>query len=176
MESLFPCYIFVRCRLHDCLNEIRYTTGISTIVHFADKIPNIPETVIQELMATFSSDEPIPVEERLEAGSEVVLGEGAFMGMNASVLRVMPAGRRVQVLLDILGTADRGGSGSPVCCLAAKFIGGDRAVFGVGTAGGNLDFFRGHKMAGNFKASAQDRGGQVGFAENSVKRTSAEPA
>ncbi len=40
-----------------------------------------------------------------QPGAEVVLGEGAFSapGMHASVLRVMPAGRRVQVLLDILG-------------------------------------------------------------------------
>ena len=43
------------------------------------------------------------VEERLEPGAEVVLGEGAFTGMSASVLRVLPAGRRVQVLLEILG-------------------------------------------------------------------------
>ena len=43
------------------------------------------------------------VEEHLFPGAEVILGEGAFSGMKASVLRVMPAGRRVQVLLDILG-------------------------------------------------------------------------
>ena len=45
----------------------------------------------------------MPVEEQLVPGVDVVMGEGAFTGMRASVLRVMPAGRRVQVLLDILG-------------------------------------------------------------------------
>ncbi len=43
------------------------------------------------------------VEENLIAGAEVILGEGAFSGMKASVLRVLPAGQRVQVLLDMLG-------------------------------------------------------------------------
>jgi transcriptional antiterminator RfaH len=103
VEPLFPCYIFVRCAIHECLDAIRYTNGISTIVHFADMIPAVSDTVIQELQDFFDAEEPMAVEERLLPGAEVVLGGGAFAGMRAAVLRVMPAGRRVQVLLDILG-------------------------------------------------------------------------
>jgi hypothetical protein len=33
----------------------------------------------------------------------VLLADGAFAGMRAFVLRVMPARKRVQVLLDVLG-------------------------------------------------------------------------
>lgn len=103
VEPLFPCYIFVHCAIQERLDDVRYTNGVSTIVHFADRIPTISDTVIAELKACFNSEEPMPVEERLSPGDEVVLGGGAFVGMKASVLRVMPAGRRVQVLLDILG-------------------------------------------------------------------------
>lgn len=103
VEPLFPCYLFVRCAIQERLNDLRYTNGISTIVHFADKIPTISDSVITELKEYFNAEEPMPVEERLFPGAEVVMGEGAFSGMHASVLRVMPAGRRVQVLLDILG-------------------------------------------------------------------------
>ncbi len=103
VEPLFPCYIFVRCVIQDRLDEIRYTNGISSIVHFADKIPPVPDSVIADLRACFNAEEPMPVQEQLVPGVEVVLGEGAFTGMKASVLRIMPAGRRVQVLLDILG-------------------------------------------------------------------------
>jgi transcriptional antiterminator RfaH len=103
VEPLFPCYIFVRCVVQDRLDEIRYTNGISSIVHFADKIPPVADAVIEDLRACFNAEEPMPVEEQLQPGVEVVLGEGAFTGMHASVLRIMPAGRRVQVLLDILG-------------------------------------------------------------------------
>ncbi len=103
VEPLFPCYIFVRCEIDKTLNEIRYSNGISSIVHFADKIPTVEDSVIEELQQCFDAEEPISVEERLVAGAEVVLAEGAFVGMQASVLRVMPARKRVQVLLDILG-------------------------------------------------------------------------
>ena len=104
VEPLFPCYIFVRCAIQEWLNDIRYTNGISTVVHFADRIPTVSDTVIQELQDFFNAEEPMPVEEKLLPGADVVLGGGgAFSGMRASVLRVMPAGRRVQVLLDILG-------------------------------------------------------------------------
>src|SRR5947209_20370042 len=65
VESLFPCYIFVRCVIQDRLDAIRYTNGISTIVHFADRIPTVSDTVIDDLKACFSSDEPMPAEERL---------------------------------------------------------------------------------------------------------------
>ena len=43
------------------------------------------------------------LDDHLSPGDEVVVGEGAFAGMRAFVLRVMPARQRVQVLLDILG-------------------------------------------------------------------------
>jgi ribosomal protein L24 len=43
------------------------------------------------------------VKDRLSPGDEVVVVDGAFCGMRAFVLRVMPARKRVQVLLDVLG-------------------------------------------------------------------------
>jgi transcriptional antiterminator RfaH len=103
VEPLFPCYIFVRCVIAESLNEIRYANGISTMVHFAGRIPPVADSVVAELQEWFPAAEPMPTAERLTAGSEVVLAEGAFMGMNATVLRVLPARHRVQVLLEILG-------------------------------------------------------------------------
>ena len=103
MESLFPCYIFVRCQIDTSLNEIRYSNGVSSIVHFATKILTVPDSVIEELQLCFNADEPMPVEETLVPGAEVVLSQGAFAGMQACVLRVLPARGRVEVLLDILG-------------------------------------------------------------------------
>src|SRR5206468_2407925 len=42
IEPLFPCYIFIRCQLNEWLSEIRYVTGISSLVHFGQKIPSVP--------------------------------------------------------------------------------------------------------------------------------------
>ena len=103
VEPLFPCYLFVRCVLDEKTNEIRYTTGVSSLVHFGGRIPPVPDAVIGELKDCFEAEAPLPVGDRLVDGAEVVLADGALAGMRACVLRTMPARQRVQVLLDILG-------------------------------------------------------------------------
>ena len=102
-EPLFPCYIFFRCLIEEKLGEIQRTSGISTVVHFARRIPKIADAVIEELKECFEGEETLTVEDRLSPGDEVVVVDGAFCGMRAFVLRVMPARKRVQVLLDVLG-------------------------------------------------------------------------
>lgn len=102
-EPLFPGYIFVRCVLERNLDEIRYAYGVNSMVHFGDEVPTIADEVMTELQACFPAEEPVMVNDPLTPGSEVVVGGGAFAGMEASVLRVMPARQRVQVLLEILG-------------------------------------------------------------------------
>ena len=102
IEPLFPCYVFVRCR-HEYLDEIRYVTGISTVVHFGRRIPIVPDPVIEELRQCFETEEPMAVEDRLYPGAEVTVAEGAFLGFSGIVLRVLPARQRVQILVDFLG-------------------------------------------------------------------------
>lgn len=103
IEPLFPCYVFVRCVIGETMNEIRHTNGISSLVHFGNKIPVVADAVIEELRSYFSDDETIIVENEFLPGEEIYVTEGAFAGMHALVLRNFPARRRVQVLLDILG-------------------------------------------------------------------------
>lgn len=101
IEPLFPCYIFVR-GFSDTLNEIRYVSGISTVVHFGSQIPVVPTQVIEELKQCFE-DDALAVEDHIAPGSEVSIADGAFQGFQAIVLKTMPARQRVQLLLDILG-------------------------------------------------------------------------
>ncbi|HEV2392308.1 MAG TPA: transcription termination/antitermination NusG family protein [Verrucomicrobiae bacterium] len=103
VEPLFPGYIFVRCSLAERVDEIRYVSGVSSLVHFGLKIPSVPEHVIEELRQCFESDEPMAVEERLAPGTEVTVAEGALLGSRGVVVRVLPARQRVQILLDFLG-------------------------------------------------------------------------
>jgi transcriptional antiterminator RfaH len=103
VEPLFPCYIFVRCVLAENFNDIKHTSGISSLVHFGQKIPAVPDAVIEELRECFEADDPMTVEDRISPADEVIFVDGAFTGMRAFVLRVMPAKKRVQVLLQVLG-------------------------------------------------------------------------
>ena len=104
-EPLFPCYLFVRCAVEERLSEIKHTNGINTVVHFANRIPQIEDLVIEELRTCFDQEESLSVDNRLRPGDEVIFAEGAFGGMSALVFRTMPAGKRIQVLLDVLGRA-----------------------------------------------------------------------
>lgn len=102
VEPLFPCYIFLRCDPAQ-FNDVRFVNGISSLVHFGDVVPVVPVEIIADLKQCFESEEPLPVEDRLDPGTEVLVAEGAFRGLQAVVLRTMPAKRRVQVLMDVLG-------------------------------------------------------------------------
>jgi transcriptional antiterminator RfaH len=103
VEPLFPSYIFIHTVLGTRLDEIRYTAGISGLVHFGQMIPVVPDSAIIELKECFEGDEPVLLEDQIPAGSEVRVGSGAFAHLAGVVLRSLPARKRVQILLDILG-------------------------------------------------------------------------
>src|SRR6266567_4620484 len=102
IEPLFPCYLFVHCTLDNRLDEIRYVTGVSSLVHFGNEIPVVPDLVIEELRQCFETEEPMSVEDRLYPGAEVTVAEGAFLGFRGIIVR-LSARQRVQILLDFLG-------------------------------------------------------------------------
>ncbi len=103
IEPVFPGYVFARCVLGEKLDLIRYVNGVSNLVHFGRKIPVVPDGIVEELRQCFESEEPLPVEEHLYPGAEVTVAEGAFMGSQGVVVKVLPARRRVQILLEFLG-------------------------------------------------------------------------
>jgi transcriptional antiterminator RfaH len=105
VEPLFPCYIFVQCAIAEFHNEIQHTSGINKIVNFGGRIPAVPDSVIEDLRSCFESDDIIVVDHALAPGDEVTVAGGAFAGMSAQVLKSLPARKRVQILLDILGRA-----------------------------------------------------------------------
>jgi transcriptional antiterminator RfaH len=102
-EPVFPGYIFVRCNLEESLDVVRHTSGVSSLVSFGLRIPEVPHQVIGDLMECFGEDETLPMERQPSPGDIVQVTTGAFFGMEAVVLRSWPAKRRVQILLDILG-------------------------------------------------------------------------
>jgi transcriptional antiterminator RfaH len=103
VEPLFPGYIFVRCVIEDWVSEIQHTAGVGRMVQFGDRIPCISDAIIQDLQMYFGVSETVSIEQRLMPGDEVSVASGAFAGLNALVLKSLPARKRVQILLDILG-------------------------------------------------------------------------
>jgi len=102
-EPLFPCYIFVHCVIEEKVNEIQHLGGVGKLVQFGGRFPMVADSIIGELQACFGTDDLIAIESHFSPGDEVTVAAGAFAGMSAQVLKALPAKKRVQILLDILG-------------------------------------------------------------------------
>ena len=105
VEPLFPNYLFARFESKLLLDRVKHSPSVSTIVHFGNRIPTVPDGVIAELSSAFSETEILDCDRHVEPGDSVTVGEGPFMGMKATVLRVMTPFQRVEVLLEMLGRA-----------------------------------------------------------------------
>ena len=103
LEPVFPGYVFVRCALERHVDQLRHTSGISSLVHFGTRIPSVPNEIIADLQSCFGAEEIVEMQDDVRPGDAVTVAGGAFEGMNAVVLRSWPAKRRVQVLLEVLG-------------------------------------------------------------------------
>ena len=102
IEPLFPGYIFVHTSRAE-FEQIRYVTGVSSMVRFGDRIPSVPEETIDELRCCFESDEPMPVLTAFRPGAEVTVTEGPLAGLHGVIVQTMSARERVQILLEFLG-------------------------------------------------------------------------
>ena len=103
VEPLFPCYVFIRCEVQERAAEIQHVSGVGRLVQFGARFPQVADAIIEELQSCFGADELITVETRIVPGDEITVATGAFAGMSAQVLKSLPAKKRVQILLDILG-------------------------------------------------------------------------
>lgn len=102
VESLFPNYVFVRFSTH-ALEDVKFVPGVSYVVHFGERYPTISEAVMKELQANFGQCESQMFVDVPDEGDRVTITDKALYGLEAVVLRVLPAKERVQVLLEMLG-------------------------------------------------------------------------
>ena len=101
-EPLFPGYLFVHRIIEDRINDVQYTNGVKRIVQFGGKIPPVPDLVIHDLQKNLESGNTMVIGDSLSPEDTVNVVGGTFAGMNACVLRTLPAKQRVQVLLEFL--------------------------------------------------------------------------
>jgi len=109
-------------------------TGSAALSISGTGSPTVPDSVIEELQECFEQEEPMLVEDRLCRGMKWFSGDGAFVGIRAFVLRVLPARQRVQVLLDILGRPTTVEVDRSTVSLETRSNGGPGAAFGRGAS------------------------------------------
>ena len=102
-EALFPNYLFARFALSSRLLAVQHARGVRDIVHFGPRWPVVPDTVILSLQAALGPAELHVLPDNFQAGQPVQIAGGAFHGLSAIVMRVMPSQERIAVLLEFLG-------------------------------------------------------------------------
>ena len=102
-EALFPNYLFARFDWGKSLRQIYHSPGVSEVVHFGSNWPVVPDDAIANLRTALGDNEIQVVHAEFVPGDEVEIIGGAFNGLQAVVTRIMPAPKRVAVLLDFLG-------------------------------------------------------------------------
>jgi len=107
-RPLFPRYLF--CRFDMARQEwfwpIKSTNGVAALLKHQDIPARVPDGAIahwQDAQARGDFDLTRPAALPFAPGDIVRVISSAFSGYNAQVLRVMPAAKRVQALLDCFG-------------------------------------------------------------------------
>ena len=102
-EALFPNYLFARFDWNHSLRQVQAARGVSGVVHFGERWPQIAAGVIAELQAACGADELHFISGELCPGDAVLIADGALRGLLAVVSRALPAQQRVAVLMEFLG-------------------------------------------------------------------------
>lgn len=102
-EALFPNYLFARFDWQQSLRQVQAARGVSGVVHFGQRWPQLEATVIAELRAACGTDELHTLPSELCPGDTVQIAEGTLRGLLAVVARVLPSQQRVAVLMEFLG-------------------------------------------------------------------------
>jgi transcriptional antiterminator RfaH len=102
-EAMFPGYLFARFILRLCHKEVRYATGVASILQFGDRHAIIDDEVIDSLRQHTNEQELTVLTPDLSTGSEVKIIDGSLRGLEAVVTQALPSKERLRILMTFLG-------------------------------------------------------------------------
>lgn len=106
-QPLFPGYLFVAVDAADGgWSAINGTQGVTRLVGFGNRPAQVPNGLVDAMLARCGADGLLRPEVAVKAGDEVVMTGGAFADFVGRVEHV-DADQRVWVLLDVLGRTTR---------------------------------------------------------------------
>ncbi len=103
-EAMFPGYIFVRFDMGEMMRAVSHAPGVLNLPIFGGRYVPVPDEVVESLRNDLDEDGSVDAGVPLKAGDETTIMDGSMRGLKVKVIKVMPAGDRVAVLLEMLGT------------------------------------------------------------------------
>lgn len=109
-EAMFPGYLFARFDRLESESMVKYSPGVSGLVHFGTKVPSVPDSFIAELQSHLqeqtagdANGEVIILTPVVKVGDEVEVASGPLAGESGQVVQVLGARERVMLMIEILG-------------------------------------------------------------------------
>lgn len=103
VEALFPGYLFARFDPMEQFKTVQYTSGVIGVVAFGGRYAQVPDAIIERLRAEMTDGETKVFTEPFQVGDTAEVVAGPFRGLEAVIVRVLPARERVRVLMNFLG-------------------------------------------------------------------------
>ena len=103
-RALFPSYVFIRFDPVCSMRAANYCQGVAYIVRHGIEPVEVNPAIIGELKSIMSNDVLEMPHSKPTIGQSVNVLHDLFEGDQATVAKLIPEKKRVQVLLEILGT------------------------------------------------------------------------
>lgn len=108
VKPLFPRYIFVRFRLSEAYNRIRFTRGVHNLVTFGDRPCPVEDEILDLIrsqvgangLVKIGSDRPAKIGPEFKSGDKVIITEGPLKRLSGIFEGVLTDAERVAILLD----------------------------------------------------------------------------
>ena len=103
IKPLFPNYLFARLDIDLHYYKVKWTRGVSKILGVGNEPIPISERVIQTIKERMGDNNLVKLEDGLERGNLVQFTSGPFKDLMGVFDRRMSDGKRVRVLLGLVG-------------------------------------------------------------------------
>ena len=127
-KPLFPGYLFTSFDPVHSMRTVHYCQGVSYIVRHGLEPVEVPPEIVSDLFSMTTEEGVLEVPAApLEVGQTVRVLHGLFEGSEGKVLKLIPAQKRVQLLLSsfVIGKDPTGIVGQPMQALSRVEIGED---------------------------------------------------
>ena len=99
IKPLFPRYIFARFRVEECIQQIRFTRGVHSVVCFGDGPTPVDDDIINIIKSRIGQDGFVKTGSDFKPGDKLIIGNGSLKGFMGIFEREMKEGSRIMVLL-----------------------------------------------------------------------------
>jgi transcriptional antiterminator RfaH len=105
LKPLFPCYLFARFHLKTSYFDVKYTSGVHSLVAVGGEPVAVPKLIIEGIQSR-GQDGIIEIQPpALQRGQKISIVEGPFRGFEAIFDRYLSGSERVAILLDAIGAS-----------------------------------------------------------------------